>query len=75
MLKTTGSSKQSAPRAFRAGNNEAVGGGHSKVDKKVIDLSKSKNKKFKKLMHMPNIGAIGKFNFLTPNAKKIFNHL
>ena len=26
-------------------------------------------------MHMPNIGAIRKPNFLTPNAKKAFNHL
>ena len=26
-------------------------------------------------MHVPNIGATGKPNFLTPNAKKVFNHL
>ena len=26
-------------------------------------------------MYMPNIRAIGKSNFLTPNAKKAFNHL
>ena len=26
-------------------------------------------------MRMPNIGAIGKHNFLTPNAKKAFNQL
>ena len=26
-------------------------------------------------MHMPNIGAIEKPIFLTPNAKKVFNYL
>ena len=63
-----------ALRAFRASNDEIVGGG-SRVDKTVVDLSKSKNEKSKKSMYMPNIGATEKSNFLTSNAKKAFNHL
>ena len=74
MLKTTGSSKKLVPRAFRAGNNKVVEG-DNRGDKTVVDLSKSKNEKFRKLTHMPNIGAIREPNFLTPNTKKAFNHL
>ena len=42
MLKTTGSSGLPAPKAFRAENDEAVGGG-GRVDEMVVDLSKSSN--------------------------------
>ena len=70
MLKTTRSSKELAPRAFRAGNNEVVGGGD---DKTVVNLSK--NEKSRKLTRMPNIGATEEPNFLIPDAKKAFNHL
>ena len=37
MLKPTGSSGLSAPKAFRAENNEVVGGG-SRADETVVDL-------------------------------------
>ena len=70
MLKTTGSFEESAPRAFRADNDEVVGGGSNEI---IINLFK--NKKFKKSTNMPNIGAMGEPNFLTPDAKKTFNHL
>ena len=73
MLKTTGSSETLAPRAFKAGNNEVVGGGGDRADETIMDLSK--NKKSKKSTHVPNIGATGKSNFLTPDVKKAFNYL
>ena len=75
MLKTTGSSEESAPRAFRAGNDEVVGGGGGRADETVVDSSTSKNEKSRKSTRVPNIGATGEPNFLTPNAKKAFNHL
>ena len=74
MLKTTGSSEESPPRAFRTGNNEVLGGGN-RADETVVNLFKSKNKKSRKLTCMPNIVATGELNFLTPNAKKVFNLL
>ena len=40
MLKTTGSSGLSAPKAFRAENDEVVGGG-GRADETVVDSSKS----------------------------------
>ena len=73
ILKTTWSSAKLAIRAFRAGNNEIVGGGCGRADETVVNLSK--NKKSMKLTYMPNIGAMRRPNFLTPNAKKAFNHL
>ena len=75
MLKTTGSSEQSAPRTFRAGNNKVIGSDGGRADETVVDLSKSKNEKSSKSTHMPNIRAIEKPNFLTSNTKKAFNHL
>ena len=73
MLKTTGSSKTLAPRAFKAGNDEVVGGGDDRADEIIVDSSK--NEKSRKLSHVLNIRAIEKPNFLTPNAKKAFNYL
>ena len=70
MLKTTGSSKKLAPKAFRADNDKIVGDGD---DETVMNLFK--NEKSRKSMRMLNIGAIGELNFLTPKAKKAFNHL
>ena len=67
MLKTIGSSEKLALKAFRVDNNEVIEVG-SKANRMVVNLSK--NKKSKKLTHMPNIGAMGKSNFLTPNAKE-----
>ena len=75
MLKTTELSEKLALRAYRTGNNDVVGGGDDRVDEIIVDLFKSKNKKSKKLMYMPNIGATRETNFLTPNIKKAFNYL
>ena len=75
MLKTTGLSEKSPLKAFRAGNNEVVGGGGSRADETVVDSSTSKNEKSRKLTYMPNIGATEESNFLTPDAKEAFNHL
>ena len=66
MLKTTGSSKEIALKTFKADNNEVVGGG--KANKTIKNSSR-------KSIRMPNIGAIREPNFLTPDAKKTFNHL
>ena len=71
LLKTTGSS-DSALKAFRANNNEVVGG-CSRANETVVNLSK--NDKSKNLTRVSNIGATGEHNFLTPNTKKAFNHL
>ena len=73
MLKTTGSFEESAPKVFRAGNNEVVGGGSGRADETVVNLSK--NKKSKKSTHVPNVKATEEPNFLTLDAKKAFNHL
>ena len=72
LLKTIGLSKL-ASKAFRADDDEVVGGGGNRVDETVVDSSKSKNEKSKKLTCMPNIRATGEPNFLTSNAKKAFN--
>ena len=73
MLKTTGSSEELALKVSRAGNNEVVRGGSGRADETVLDLSK--NEKSRKSMRVPNIGAMEEPNFLTLNAKKVFNHL
>ena len=62
-----------APRRFEINNNKIVRGDGGRADKTVVNLSK--NKKSKKLTHVPNIGAMGEPNFLTLNAKKVFNYL
>ena len=67
LLKTTGSSGESALKAFRANNNKIVEFGN-KANGTVVNLSK--NKKFRKSTCMPNIRVIRKSNFLTPDAKK-----
>ena len=59
--------------AFKAGNNKFVRGDGSRADESVVDSSKSKNEKSKKLMYIPNIGTTKEPNFLNPNAKKNFN--
>ena len=68
MLKTTGSSEESAPKTFRADDDEVVGGGGGRANETVRNSSKNST-------HVPNIGATGEPNFLTPDAKKTFNHL
>ena len=74
MLKTTRLSEKLVLKAFRAGNNKVVESGN-RVNKTIVDLSKSKNEKSRKLTYMLNIKAIRKPNFLTPNAKKTLNYL
>ena len=73
LLKTTGSS-ESAPKAFRADDDEVVGGGGGGRANGTV-VNSSKNEKSRKLTCMTNIGATGEPNFLTPDAKKAFNHL
>ena len=58
---------------FRADDNKVVGGDGDKANETIVNLFQ--NNKSRKLMCMPNIGATEKPNFLTPNAKKIFNYL
>ena len=68
MLKTTGSSKKLALKTFKTNDNKVVGSNGSRANKTVRNS-------FKKSICMPNIRAIGEPNFLTPDAKKAFNHL
>ena len=70
LLKTTGSSDESASKAFRADDDEVVGG---RANETVVNSSK--NDKSRNSTRVPNIGATGEPNFLTPDAKKAFNHL
>ena len=72
LLKTTGSS-ESAPKVFRADDDEVVGGGGGRANGTVVNLFK--NEKSRKSMRVPNIEATREPNFLTPDAKKAFNHL
>ena len=72
MLKITGLLNL-ALKAFKANNNKVVGGNSDKTNEMVVNLSK--NNKSKNLTYIPNIIGIGKPTFLTPNAKKNFNHL
>ena len=71
LLKATGSS-ESAPKVFRADDNKVVGVG-GKANETVVNSSK--NDKSRNSTRVPNIGATGEPNFLTPDAKKAFNHL
>ena len=73
MLKTIRSSETSAPRIFRADNDEIVKDGGGRANETIVDLSK--NEKSRKSTRMPNIRATRKSNFLTPDAKKAFNYL
>ena len=70
LLKIIGSSKKMAPKAFRADNDEVVGGGVGRAYKTVVNLSK--NKKSKNLTCVPNIGATKEPNFLTFDVKENF---
>ena len=72
LLKITRSSYKLAPKAFKADDNKIVSDGGSKANKTVVNLSK--NNKSRNLTCMPNIETTRESNFLTPDAKKIFNH-
>ena len=71
LLKTTRLSNL-VLKVFKADDNEVVKIGN-KINKTVINLFK--NNKSRNLTYIPNIGATKKSIFLTPNIKKIFNHL
>ena len=71
ILKTTRSSEKLAPKVFKAGNDMVIRDGDGRADETVVNSSK--NEKSKKLMCVPNVGAMEESNFLTPNAKKVFN--
>ena len=76
ILKTTGSSN-SALKAFKADDDEVVGVG-GRADETFKNLSKSKkakNDKSESLTCSWDIGAMEELIFLTPSAKKAFNHL
>ena len=78
MLKTTGSSTKSASKAFRADDNEVVGGGGGRVDETVKNSSKSKklkNDKSEILTRSLDIGATREPRFLTSDAREAFNRL
>ena len=62
-----------ATKMFRADDNNIVDDNGSRANRTVMNLSK--NKKSRKLTYIPNIRITKESNFLTPNAKKIFNHL
>ena len=71
ILKTTGLSGLSAPKAFKAENNEVVECS-SRADKMVFKSRMLKNKKSEIWTHF---GAMEEPIFLTPNTKKAFNPL
>ena len=60
-------------KAFKANDNKVVGEGNGRANKMVINLSK--NEKSRNLIHVSNIGAMTKSNFLISNVKKVFNYL
>ena len=62
----------SASKTFRADDNKVVGSG-GRANETVRNLSK--NDKSRNSTRVSNIGAIRESNFLTPDAKKAFNHL
>ena len=67
-MKTTRSFDELISKTLRTDDNKVVGCDGGRTNKMVINSSG-------KLMRVPNIGAIGESIFLTPNAKKTFNHL
>ena len=64
-----------ALKTFKTSKNKVVRDGSGRANETVVDLSKFKNKKSRKLIYMQNIEAIRKTNFLIPNAKRAFNYL
>ena len=73
LLKRTGLFYKLNLKILRADDNEIIGDNNSRINKTVVNLYK--NNKFKKLMYIPNIRAMKKFNFLIPKTKKISNYL
>ena len=60
-------------KAFKVDDNKIVGSSSNRINK--MFGNSFKNNKLRDLMHVPNIKAIKKPIFLTPNAKKVFNQL
>ena len=58
---------------FRANDNEYVSSGGHKTNGTVVNWFE--NKKSRNFLHVPNIGAMEKPNFLTPNTKKAIKNL
>ena len=61
-----------ALKAFEVNDNKVVGVGN-RANETVMNLSK--NKKSRNLIYIPNIEVTEEPNFLTFNAKKVFNYL
>ena len=68
LLKITTLSKELAPKVFWAKNNRFISNDGSRTNKIFVSLSKN-------LMYILNIKLIVELILLTPNAKKVFNHL
>ena len=62
-----------AQKAFKADDNEVIGDSGSKTNGIIVNLAK--NKKFRNLIYILNLRAIGEPNFLIFNSKKGFNYL
>ena len=63
MLKTTRLSKESAPKTFRADDNEVIDDDGSRANETARNSSR-------KSTRVPNIGATGESNFLTPTLRR-----
>lgn len=76
MLKITGS-LHLVLKKFNANvdKNVKVGGRVDKIFKNSSKSKKSNNDKSKNFMHVLNFIVMGKFLFLTPNARKSFSFL
>ena len=68
LFKTTRLSENLTPKVFRADDNNNISVYNNKTDETIMNLSKN-------WTYVPNIRAIGKLIFLTPNAKNFFNHI
>lgn len=64
-------------KTFKANNNEVVrvSSRANKMFKNLSKFQKSKNEKFRTLIHTKNIRAIRESIFLTFDTKKVFNRL
>ena len=76
MLITARSSEILAPKIFKTDDDEFVRNvGSGKVNKMVVDSSKSKKSKNEKSKNLTYIGALKEPTFLTSDAKEAFNRL
>ena len=68
MLKTIGLSEELVSKTFRTDHNRFVSSCGSRANETIKNSSRKSTREL-------NVKAIGKPNFLTPNAKKAFNYL